>query len=109
MKIIVTGGLGYIGSHVTTLLLEKGYEVVCVDNLCNSRIEVLDGIEAITGLRPIFENTDISDAPQVKILFEKHQDTDGIIHFAALKSVGESVEEPIKYYRNNIEGLLNIL
>ena len=109
MKIIVTGGLGYIGSHVTTLLLEKGYEVVCVDNLCNSRIEVLDGIEAITGLRPIFENTDISDAPQVKILFEKHQDTDGIIHFAALKSVGESVEEPIKYYRNNIEGLLTIL
>ena len=109
LKIIVTGGLGYIGSHVTTLLLEKGYEVVCVDNLCNSRREVIDGIETITGKRPIFEKTDVSNDKQVEALFEKHPDIDGIIHFAALKSVSESVDEPIKYYKNNIGGLLTIL
>lgn len=109
LKIIVTGGLGYIGAHVTTLLLEKGHEVVCVDNLSNTRIEVLDGIEAIAGQRPIFESTDISDTGQVESLFKKHQDTEGIIHFAALKSVGESVQEPIQYYKNNIGGLLTIL
>ncbi len=109
MKILVTGGLGYIGSHVTTLLLEKSVDVISVDNLENSRIEVLDGIKEITGKQPIFKQLDIRDENALKNLFKDHTDIDGVIHFAAYKAVGESVKEPLRYYHNNIVGLLNLL
>ena len=97
MKILVTGGLGYIGSHVTVLLLEKGHEVICVDNLENSSIQVLEGIEAITGKQPHFEALDVCNEDQMVRLFSEHSNLQGIIHFAAHKSVGESVSEPLKY------------
>ena len=109
MKILVTGGLGYIGSHVTVLLLEKGHEVICVDNLENSSIQVLEGIEAITGKKPHFEALDVCDESQMEHLFFEHSNLNGIIHFAAHKGVGESVSEPLKYYKNNIGGLFNVL
>ena len=109
MKILVTGGLGYIGSHVTVLLLEKGHEVICVDNLENSSIQVLEGIEAITGKKPHFEALDVCDESQMEHLFFEHSNLNGIIHFAAYKAVGESVSEPLKYYKNNIGGLFNVL
>ena len=109
MKILVTGGLGYIGSHVTVLLLESAVEVVSVDNIDNSHIEVLDGIKAITGKKPVFELLDLKDKDKIQDLFKKHTDIDGVIHFAAHKAVGESVEDPLKYYKNNIGGLLNLL
>lgn len=109
MKILVTGGLGYIGSHVAVLLLNKGYDVVLVDNLDNTRESVLDGIEAITKKRPRFENRDLRSAAAQKSLFEKHPDFDGIIHFAAHKAVGESVNKPLKYYENNINSLVYLL
>ena len=109
MKILVTGGLGYIGSHVTVLLLEKGHEVICVDNLENSSIQVLEGIEAITGKKPHFEALDVCDKSQMEYLFFEHSNLNGIIHFAAHKAVGESVSEPLKYYKNNIGGLFNVL
>ncbi|MFQ3341501.1 MAG: UDP-glucose 4-epimerase [Flavobacteriaceae bacterium] len=109
MKILVTGGLGYIGSHVTVVLLEQGHEVISIDNLENSSLKVLEGIEAITGKRPHFEALDVCDKGQMESLFSKHPTLDGVIHFAAHKSVGESVTEPIKYYENNIGGLLQIL
>ena len=104
MKILVTGGLGYIGSHVTVLLLEKGHEVICVDNLENSSIQVLEGIEAITGKKPHFEALNVCDESQMEHLFFEHSNLNGIIHFAAHKAVGESVSEPLKYYKNNIGG-----
>ena len=109
MKILVTGGLGYIGSHVTVLLLEKGHEVICVDNLENSSIQVLEGIEAITGKKPHFEALNVCDESQMEHLFFEHSNLNGIIHFAAHKGVGESVSEPLKYYKNNIGGLFNVL
>ena len=109
MKILVTGGLGYIGSHVTVLLLEKGHEVICVDNLENSSIQVLEGIEAITGKKPHFEALNVCDESQMEHLFFEHSNLNGIIHFAAHKAVGESVSEPLKYYKNNIGGLINVL
>ena len=109
MKILVTGGLGYIGSHVTVLLLESGAEVVSIDNIDNSHIEVLEGIKAITGKKPAFELLDLKDKGKTQDLFKKHTDIDGVIHFAAHKAVGESVENPLKYYKNNIGGLLNLL
>ena len=109
MKILVTGGLGYIGSHVTVLLLEKGHEVICVDNLENSSIQVLEGIEAITGKKPHFEALNVCDESQMEHLFFEHSNLNGIIHFAAHKAVGESVSEPLKYYKNNIGGLFNVL
>jgi UDP-glucose 4-epimerase len=109
MKILVTGGLGYIGSHVTVLLLEKGHEVICVDNLENSSIQVLEGIEAITGKKPHFEALDVCDESQMERLFFEHSNLNGIIHFAAHKAVGESVSKPLKYYKNNIGGLFNVL
>ena len=102
MKILVTGGLGYIGSHVTVLLLESGVEVVSIDNLDNSRIEVLEGITAITGKKPVFELLDLKDKDKTQDLFKKYTDIDGVIHFAAHKAVGESLEDPLKYYENNI-------
>jgi UDP-glucose 4-epimerase len=109
MKILVTGGLGYIGSHVTVLLLEKGITVVSIDNLENARLDVLDGIESITTERPVFECIDVRNRAEVEELFKRHPDFDGIIHFAAYKAVGESVDEPLKYYENNIGGLIEIL
>ncbi|MDA9157695.1 UDP-glucose 4-epimerase GalE [Flavobacteriaceae bacterium] len=109
MKILVTGGLGYIGSHVTVLLLQKGYEVISVDNLDNSSLKVLDGIESITGNRPFFEAFDVRNEDQMSLLFDKFPEIDGVIHFAAHKAVGESVENPLKYYENNISGLVQIL
>lgn len=101
--------MGYIGSHVTVLLLEQGHEVICVDNLENSSIQVLEGIEAITGKKPHFEALNVCDESQMEHLFFEHSNLNGIIHFAAHKAVGESVSEPLKYYKNNIGGLINVL
>ena len=109
MKILVTGGLGYIGSHVTSLLLEQKIDVICIDNLDNSRLEVLDGINKITSKSLLFKNLDIKDKAEVECLFKEHDDIQAIIHFAAHKSVTESLEKPLSYYNNNIIGLLNIL
>jgi UDP-glucose 4-epimerase len=106
--ILVTGGIGFIGSHTSVELVQKGYRVVIVDNLSNSNISVLDGIEKITGVRPEFEKFDLCDREKVFNLFEKYP-VDAIIHFAALKAVGESIEIPLDYYHNNIESLINLL
>lgn len=108
-KILVTGGTGYIGSHTTVELINSGFEVIIADNLSNSKIEVLDGIEKITGIKPLFFKTDLSSTKQTIELFSKIKNIDAIIHFAAFKAVGESVEKPIKYYRNNLNSLMNIL
>lgn len=108
-KIIVTGGTGYIGSHVIVDLIKKGYNPIIIDNLVNSKIAVLDGIEKITGHKPIFENIDLKNKIESERVFKKHSDSLGVIHFAALKAVGESVENPLEYYENNIQGLLNVL
>ncbi|MBR6981812.1 MAG: UDP-glucose 4-epimerase GalE [Prevotella sp.] len=108
-KILVTGGTGFIGSHTTVELQEAGYDVVIVDNLSNSKIEVVDGIEKITGIRPAFEQVDCCDIDALKAVFAKHPGICGIIHFAASKAVGESVEKPLLYYRNNINSLVNLL
>lgn len=107
--ILVTGGTGFIGSHTTVELQQADYKVVIADNLSNSKIEVLDGIEKITGVRPAFENIDLEDYNATKRLFDKYSDIKGIIHFAASKAVEESVEKPLLYYRNNITSLLNLL
>lgn len=107
--ILVTGGTGFIGSHTTVELQQAGYNVVIVDNLSNSKIEVLDGIEKITGVRPAFENVDLREKNAVEAVFEKYPHIEGIIHFAASKAVGESVEKPLLYYRNNIVSLINLL
>lgn len=109
MKIIVTGGLGFIGSHTVVELQNEGFEVVAIDNLSNSSIEVLDGIEKITGIKPIFENIDLRDKLAVRNFFKKHNDVSGVIHFAASKAVGESVENPLLYYENNINALVYLL
>jgi len=109
MKILVTGGLGFIGSHTVVELLEQNFEVVIVDNLSNSSLDALQGIENITKKRPIFEQIDLVEKEKVEKLFQKHTDIDGVIHFAASKSVRESVENPLFYYQNNIISLLNIL
>ena len=107
--ILVTGGTGFIGSHTTVELQQAGYEVVIVDNLSNSKIEVLDGIEKITGVRPAFEQIDLQDLAATEAVFQKYPKIEGIIHFAASKAVGESVEKPLMYYRNNITSLINLL
>ena len=107
--ILVTGGTGFIGSHTTVELQQAGYNVVIVDNLSNSKIEVLDGIVKITGVRPAFENVDLREKSAVEAVFEKYPHIEGIIHFAASKAVGESVEKPLLYYRNNIVSLINLL
>ncbi|MDM1412477.1 UDP-glucose 4-epimerase GalE [Myroides odoratimimus] len=109
MKILVTGGLGFIGSHTVVELQQKGYEVVIVDDLSNSSIEVLDGIEGITKVRPLFVELDLRDGAGVSKLFADYKDITGVIHFAASKAVGESVEKPLMYYENNIVPLLNLL
>jgi UDP-glucose 4-epimerase len=108
-KILVTGGTGYIGSHTVVELQNSGYETVIVDNLSNSSIGVLDGITAITGKRPAFEKVDCRDRQALSDVFKKYQGIDAIIHFAASKAVGESVERPLLYYRNNLDSVLNIL
>ena len=107
--ILVTGGTGFIGSHTAVELIEAGYKVVIVDNLSNSKIEVLDGIEKITGTRPCFEKIDLRDKQATENVFKKYPDIKGIIHFAASKAVGESVQKPLLYYRNNIVSLINLL
>ena len=107
--ILVTGGTGFIGSHTTVELQQAGYEVVIVDNLSNSKIEVVDGIEKITGIRPAFEKVDLRELDATEAVFKKYPDIIGIIHFAASKAVGESVEKPLLYYRNNIVSLINLL
>lgn len=109
MKILVTGGTGYIGSHTVVELQKKGFEVIIVDALFNSRIDVLDAIEKISGIRPEFESFDLANQSLTDDFFSRHDDIKGIIHFAAHKAVGESVEQPIKYYRNNLDSLMNIL
>ena len=107
--ILVTGGTGFIGSHTTVELIEAGYKVVIVDNLSNSTADSIDGIERITGVRPAFEKVDCCDKEALENVFQKYPDIKGIIHFAASKAVGESVEKPLLYYRNNITSLLNLL
>lgn len=108
-KILVTGGLGFIGSHTVVELQNEGFEVVIIDNLSNSSEEVLSGISNITGKQPIFEKLDLRDKTKVATFFEKHADVDGVIHFAASKAVGESVENPLLYYENNLGVLVYIL
>ena len=107
--ILVTGGTGFIGSHTTVELQQAGYDVVIVDNLSNSNAEVVDGIEQITGIKPAFEKVDCCDKQALEAVFAKYKDIKGIIHFAASKAVGESVEKPLLYYRNNIVSLLSLL
>jgi len=109
MKVLVTGGLGFIGSHTVVELQGKGYEVVIIDNLSNSSLTVLDGIENITGKRPFFEQLELRDKSSVFSFFEIHQDIVGVIHFAASKAVGESVTNPLLYYENNINTLVYVL
>lgn len=109
MKIVVTGGLGFIGSHTVVELQNKGYEVVIIDNLSNSDEKVLDGIVKITGIKPIFENVDLRDKLAVQKIFKTHQNLSGIIHFAASKAVNESVTNPLLYYENNINALVYVL
>ncbi len=108
-KILVTGGTGYIGSHTVVELQESGYDVIIVDNLSNSSIEVLDNIEKITGIKPAFENFDLADKNKTEDFFARTPGIKAIIHFAASKAVGESVEKPLLYYRNNLVSLMNIL
>lgn len=108
-KVVVTGGLGFIGSHTVVELHNAGYEAIIIDNLSNSSINVLDGIERIIGKKPIFENLDLRDKASVQNFFSKYNDVVGIIHFAASKAVGESVENPLLYYENNINALVYVL
>jgi UDP-glucose 4-epimerase len=109
MKILVTGGTGYIGSHTVVELQNKGFEVLIVDNLSNSSAGIVDKIEKITGIRPVLEVFDLSDSEKTADFFKRHNDIKGVIHFAAFKAVGESVEKPLMYYRNNLVSLMNIL
>ena len=109
MKILVTGGLGFIGSHTVVELQNAGHEVVIIDNLSNSSEDVLNGIFATTGILPLFENIDLRDKNLVVDFFRRHSDVNNIIHFAASKAVGESVANPLLYYENNIASLIYIL
>ncbi|WP_158963970.1 UDP-glucose 4-epimerase GalE [Myroides fluvii] len=109
MKVLVTGGLGFIGSHTVVALQEKGYEVVVVDDLSNASITVLEGIKSITGQVPTFEQLDLRDKQAVHQFFHAHQDIAGVIHFAASKAVGESMKLPLEYYENNFFSLINVL
>ncbi|TDP58161.1 UDP-glucose 4-epimerase GalE [Flavobacterium dankookense] len=108
-KVLVTGGLGFIGSHTVVELHNAGFEAIIIDNLSNSSISVLDGIERIIGKKPVFENLDLRDKASVQSFFAKYNDVVGVIHFAASKAVGESVENPLLYYENNINALVYIL
>lgn len=108
-KILVTGGAGYIGSHTAVELIKSGYEVVIVDNLSNSRAEVIDSIQKITGTKPSFYNFDLCNAEKLSGFFKAEKGITGIIHFAASKAVGESVQKPLLYYRNNLNSLINLI
>ena len=109
MKIVVTGGLGFIGSHTVVELQNEGFEVIVIDNLSNSSESVLDGIFNITGKRPVFEKMDLRNKESVQDFFQKNHDISGVIHFAASKAVGESVGNPLLYYENNLNSLVYIL
>tara|TARA_R110002049_G_scaffold14886_3_gene61939 strand:- start:2107 stop:3123 length:1017 start_codon:yes stop_codon:yes gene_type:complete len=109
MKILVTGGLGFIGSHTVVELQNEGFDVVIIDDLSNSSEKVMDGIVAITGKKPVFEKFDLKEKIKVQDFFKRHQDIAGVIHFAASKAVGESVEKPLLYYENNIGTLVYLL
>ena len=108
MKILVTGGTGYIGSHTVVELQQSGYEVMIIDNLSNSKKEVVDAIQKITGIKPVFEKIDMTDEKELSAFFGRHE-IEGVIHFAALKSVPESVDHPMAYYRNNVGSMINLL
>jgi UDP-glucose 4-epimerase len=109
MKILVTGGLGFIGSHTVVELQNEGFEVLIVDNLSNTSLKVVDGIKIITGKIPVFEKLDLRDRDKVQDFFKRHTDIAGVIHFAASKAVGESVDNPLLYYENNISALVYLL
>jgi len=109
MKILVTGGTGYIGSHTVVELQNEGFEVVIVDNLSNSKKEVVNSIEKITGTKPLLEIFDLVDREKTADFFRRHNDIKGVIHFAAYKAVGESVQKPLMYYRNNLVSLMNVM
>jgi len=108
-QVLITGGTGYIGSHTAVEFIEAGYKVVIIDNLSNSKIEALDGIKKITGIKPEFAEFDLMDKSKLDDFFENHPDIEAIIHFAAYKAVGESVEKPLMYYQNNLVSLMNLL
>ena len=108
MKILVTGGTGYIGSHTVVELQQSGHEVMIIDNLSNSKIEVVAAIQKITGIRPVFEKIDMTNKKELSAFFGRHE-IEGVIHFAALKSVPESVDHPLAYYRNNVGSMINLL
>jgi len=108
-QILVTGGTGFIGSHTVVELQQAGYDVIIVDNLSNSKADVVDNIEKITNIRPEFECFDLADRELVHDFFKRHNNIDAIIHFAAFKAVGESVQKPLEYYRNNLTALINLL
>ncbi len=109
MKILVTGGTGYIGSHTVVELQNKGFEVVIVDSLFNSTANIADKIGMITGVKPVLEVFDLCDREKTSDFFKRHNDLKGVIHFAAHKAVGESVEKPLMYYRNNLDSLINVM
>jgi UDP-glucose 4-epimerase len=109
MKILVTGGLGYIGSHTVVALQKKGYEVVIIDNLSNTSLDVLEGITRISSESPEFHRIDLRNKSELSNFFDKHKDIKGVIHFAAFKAVGESVEKPLEYYENNVAALVYLL
>lgn len=108
MVILVTGGTGYIGSHTCVELIEQGHEVIIVDNLVNSKAEVVDRIAEITGIKPLFYQADVTDGKLVDLIFSTHK-IEGVIHFAGLKSVGESVQLPLAYYQNNLLSTITVL
>src|SRR5512133_3394022 len=108
-KILVTGGTGYIGSHTAVELIEEGFDVVIIDNLYNSEAEVIDRIHQITGVKPVLEVFDLCDIEKVDSFFNRNRDLSAVIHFAAYKAVGESVNKPLEYYRNNLLALMNLL
>jgi UDP-glucose 4-epimerase len=108
-KVLVTGGLGFIGSHTVVELQEAGHEAIVVDDLSNTTEDVVDRIESITGIRPVFEKTDLKQKAEIEALLDKYKDIDGVIHFAAFKAVGESVGIPLEYYENNLGSLIYLL
>ncbi|OQY05460.1 MAG: UDP-glucose 4-epimerase GalE [Bacteroidetes bacterium 4572_117] len=108
-QVLITGGTGYIGSHTAVEFIEAGYEVLIIDNLSNSKIDSLDGIEKITGTKPEFAQFDLTDKLKLNDFFEAHPNIEAIIHFAAYKAVGESVAKPMMYYQNNLGSLMNLL
>jgi UDP-glucose 4-epimerase len=108
-KVLITGGTGYIGSHTAVELIGEGFEVIIIDNLYNSEAEVVDRIEKITGIKPALEVFNLCDSEKTKLFFKTHHDISAVIHFAAYKAVGESVNKPLEYYRNNLVSLMNLL